>query len=185
MQIMEIRITVFTLVIAVAGITACSDNSTGPSETELGQATMTTSGDVEGQKEGMADFNSLDLGALYSWEISIHDFGPQTFSLSFRLLSSDPIERPGPGTYEIGSGPTDPAVFTANYSDVEDGISNATDYSTLFGDYGGSLTITESNDNQVKGTFEFNAADFDLENDQVLGEITVSGEFIANQRISN
>lgn len=181
---MKKRFTFFALFFTAVCITACSDNSTGPDEPDLGNASLTVSGDVEGQRQGMADFNSLHVMNLYTWEILIHDYNPQTFSLDFMLLSNEPIDRPGPGTYEIGSGTAEPTIFTASYSDVEDGFTNSTEYSTLFGEYGGTLTITESSDEQVKGTFEFTAADIDLENDRVLGEISVSGEFTARQRIN-
>lgn len=60
--------TIFALFIAVTCFTSCSDNSTGPDEPDLGNASLTVSGDVEGQKEGIADLNSLDIG-LYTWEI--------------------------------------------------------------------------------------------------------------------
>jgi len=157
------------------------DNSGGP---DIGDATITVSGDIQGQKSGMADFHHLtDLpGGMETWEISIHDYSPQTFSLQFMLASAtSEITQPGVGTHEIGFAPGSTSVFTAIYTHIPDGdFMNSTEYSTLWGG-AGSLNITTSNENTVSGNFQFSATEVDDELN-IVGTIEVSGEFTANKR---
>lgn len=163
---------------------SCSDDDESSGGSDIGDATITVSGDVQEQKSGMADFHHLtDLpGGMETWEISIHDFSPQTFSLQFMLTSAtSEITQPGVGTYEIGFTPNSTSVFTAIYTHIPDGdFMNSTEYSTLWGGTG-TLNITTSNDNTVSGNFQFSASKVDDELN-IVGTIEVSGEFTANKR---
>jgi len=163
---------------------SCSDDDDSSGGPDIGDATITVSGDVQGQKSGMADFHHLtDLpGGMETWEISIHDYSPQTFSLQFMLASAtSEITQPGVGAHEIGFTPNSTSVFTAIYTHIPDGdFMNSTEYSTLWGG-AGTLNITTSNDNTVSGNFQFSATEVDDELN-IVGTVEVSGEFTANKR---
>jgi hypothetical protein len=162
---------------------SCSDDNDGPEDISMGEANFTVSGAVEGEKSGQADFHHLtDLpGGLENWEISIHDFSPQTFSLQFSLSSSNSITQPGTGTYEIGFEANSSNVFLAIYTHIPNGdFMNSTEYSTLWGG-AGTLTITTSNEDTVSGSFQFSATEVDDELN-VVGTINITGEFTAKKR---
>lgn len=162
---------------------SCSDDNDGPENMDMGEATFTVTGAVEDEKSGQADFHHLTglPGGLENWEISIHDFSPQSFSLQFNLSSSSGIKQPGPGTYEIGFEANSSNVFLAIYTHIPDGnFMNSTEYSTLWGG-GGTLTITTSNEDTVSGSFQFSAAEVDDELN-VVGTVNITGEFTAKKR---
>ncbi len=166
-------------------LNGCSDSTSSIEEDLFGSATFDISGDIEGSKQGFADFDGFSAYGVSSWEISIHDFQPQTFSLTFMLISTGELERPGTGTYSIGYSATSDEVFSAFYVDTEAGYSDAMEYETYGEGYGGQLVITESNSDVVKGTFSFSAAHYDYETDQVTGSISVTnGKFEARARVN-
>lgn len=178
------RITYLIAITWIAGLLtlSCSESSVGNDDLGLGNATFSVSGDVEGSKSGMADFSDFNMNNLYSWDISIHDFDPQTFSLQFMIVSDSEIERPSTGTYSIGNEPD--SDFTASFTDTEDGFDNSVEYSTLFGEYSGTLTITESNNDVVKGTFSFTAGEENFDPEVPNREVSVTnGEFEARPRM--
>lgn len=177
---------------------ACSDNSTGPDGNGLGEVNLTVSGDVEAQRTGQADFRELEAASMYTWDLEFHDRNPQTFSLSIGLLSHEPIEQPGTGTFEIGFEPANPfeeqgaPVFLASYTHIEnEDFANPKEFESgiLCPDEfprGGEITITSSTSNEVSGTFQFSAVsvDFDDSGNCVNnGTINVTGEFTATPRI--
>jgi hypothetical protein len=70
-------------------------------------------------------------------------------------------------------------VFTAIYVELPEGdINNAEQYNTKTEGYGGTLVIEASDSGIVTGNFNFTAAQTD-ENDNVVKEITVNGDFEA------
>lgn len=88
---------------------------------------------------------------------------------------------PAPGTYRIGFEPLNSEVFVASYIHIVDGeYHNATEYDTMDGS--GTLTIESSNEETIKGRFEFTAHsrndDFEID-----GTSQVVGDFKANRRI--
>ncbi|WP_141691557.1 DUF6252 family protein [Rhodohalobacter halophilus] len=133
----------------------CSDSTSNDDLDELGTVTFEVSGALEGDKEGMADFYSMSAYSLYTWEISTHDFNPQSFSLQFQRTSQSEIENPEPGTYSIGGGPDD---YLAIFTDTEAGFADAVEYSTFSEGTGGTLEITHSSDDLIRGTFSFTAS---------------------------
>ncbi|TVR17836.1 MAG: hypothetical protein EA391_03715 [Balneolaceae bacterium] len=179
-------------------ISGCSDSSSDPDlGGDLGQVSLTVSGDVQGEKTGMADFYGQDLGSLHYWELSFNDFSPQTYSLQLSLQDFEEIERPAPGSYEIGFnspnpfGESGPPVFTAIYTHIPNGsFTDAVEYSSgiLCGDdrtQWGTLVISSSTSSEVSGSFTFFAIDIDIDNSGncvILGEIEVAGEFSARAR---
>lgn len=176
---------------------SCSDNSKGPDTDGFGEITLTVTGDVEAERTGIADFHGLDQGSIKSWEIHGNDVSPQTFSLSMSHISTDPIERPGTGSYEItypvaqipGEDPG-PMTFSPAYTHIENGdFTSAVEYSYVIcaDDFpgGGTLNITSSSDEEISGTFQFTAHNVDVDdmgNCILNGTVHVNGSFDALPR---
>lgn len=164
---------------------SCSDDSSGPGMDDLGEATLTVSGDVNTNHTGQADFWSLETGAINIWEITMNDFSPQTFSMTVMLTSTGSVERPGPGTYDID------AVdgFTAIYEFIEnEDFANTREFTNSFCDDSdaGTLTITSSSDSEVRGSFSATLSEWDIDdmgNCINFGTVNVTGEFRATERI--
>ena len=164
------------------------DPDTGPEPgDDLGEVELTLSGDLDGVRAGMADFYGQEAAGLHLWEISMHDFSPQTFSLTLIRSALDSVQRPDVGTYEIDGNDTG---FSAIFTHIPDGdFANVTEYADVlcrdeFG-LGGTLTIETSSDELVTGRFQFTVADVDLDASGcvALGSIDVEGEFTARARL--
>lgn len=167
---------------AAVSLTACSkDEKEGPEGSlGLGVATLTVTGDVEGTFKGMADFEGQLASRTEAWEISMHDYSPQTFSLNLMRMN-DGIENPKPGTYTIGISSS--ADFFAVFTHiVDEDYVNAIEYSTFESDNSGTLTIESVSENTIKGKFELTAYEYDDKLDPI-GDIEIKGQFTANQRI--
>lgn len=160
-------------------LSSCSGDDSSSSG-NLNTVSIEVTGDFEAEKLGIADFGLIDIGSTNSWELNMSDINPQTFNLRFVLNSvNQAIQRPTPGTYEIGFETNSNSVFTAFYIDVPNGnLSESKEYTTLDENYGGTLTIDSSDNDVVTGSFEFTAAHVD-EDFNVIGEINVVGEFEA------
>ena len=165
----------------------CSDDSSGPEDLDdLGEATLNVSGDINANHTGQADFWSEDTGVVNLWELTMYDFNPQTFSLSFLLTSSDPIARPGPGNYEI----VEANGFNAVYEYIENqDFVNTRVFIKLFcdDDNAGELTITNSSDSEIRGNFNITISEWDFDdlgNCVNLGTVNIKGDFRATERIS-
>ena len=175
----------------LVSLTACSKkDDNNDLDLDFGNVTITVSGDINATFEGMADFHHLGHTSMETWEIAMHDRGPQTFSASILMISLDELERPGPGTYSIGGGLN--ADFSGVFTDVVDGAFHLSDEFTTaenerLGYDLGTLTITSSDDNRVNGHFQFTALLTDMDdsyNTVVLKTIHVKGEFSAHKRIN-
>jgi len=136
----------------------CSDSTSNDKLDELGSVTFQVSGAVEGDKEGMADFWAMSAYSINSWEIATNDYNPQSFSMQFQKTSQSEIENPDPGTYSIGGGPDD---YLAIFIDTENGFEDSVEYNTFYEETGGTLEITHSSDDLIRGTFSFTASDED------------------------
>jgi hypothetical protein len=161
-------------------LTSCSDDDpvSADDDLDLGMVEFSVVGDVNANLEGIAEFGSFGDGT--SWEISFADTGPQTFSLIITTVDIEEAERPSPGYYEIGSNPAGEDEFTAIFNDLEDGPAEGIEYTTMFGNEGGIIEITESSSDEVSGNFSFTAVAVDQETNEIAGEIVVSeGEFTA------
>lgn len=170
----------FSVIVAsILIFTSCSDDSTGPSGTDFGEASFDISGAIEGQKEGFADFRAFEMSGVYTWDILIIDEPPRTFEISFSQISlNEPISRPSTGTYKLGLGSD--SDFSASYS--EGSLARPDSYSA-FGDYTGTLVITSSSDDIIEGTFEFEAINLDDIEEENVAEISISnGQFRAVPR---
>lgn len=177
---------------------SCSDDATGPDSDSFGHLTMKVTGDFVADKSGHADFWGMDLGSAHTWEISSNDLSPQTFSLTFMHMSVEPITQPGTGTYAITDGlpaaaweDPKPLEFMATYTHIENqDFAGAVEYGTMIcaADFpsGGSLTITSSTAEEVRGSFEFTAHHADISSEtgqcELYGTIHAEGSFEAPAR---
>ncbi|MCC5914981.1 MAG: hypothetical protein JJU46_11440 [Balneolaceae bacterium] len=169
-----------TIALVAAFIGACSDNSSSILDDQFGEVTFNISGDITGEKSGMADFYSMSSFGISTWEISMSDFNPSTFSLVIMAFSNEDIERPGTGTYPIGPNSESDLYFSAYYADES---IDYEEYSSDFEGFGGTLTITESNSDRIRGTFQMTLGMFDYDNGEVIGEVAISsGSFTALPR---
>ena len=177
------------LVVMSLASTSCSSDDEGSSENlDFGNFELSVTGDFTQETNGFADFDSLSAFGVNSWEISMNDTNPSTVSLQLSLVSSTgEVSQPSPGTYEIGFEANSNNVFYAIYTHIPNGnFMQAVEYSTINEgetSYGGTLEIEESTNDLVKGSFQFTAASVD-DNFNVIGEISVSGEFTAKKRIN-
>jgi hypothetical protein len=189
------HIYLFTILFSLSVLLSCSDNSAGPDEgpSGKGQASFTITGDITGQKTGIAEFYSFSAFGVHTWSIDIYDIGPTTYDLSFSRVDLSPISRPATGNYTLNSDFMDTSGFTVIYSTGSG--NSAVEYTPIFSglcpeltDEGGTLTIENSSDDRVSGKFEFTASNFDFDasgNCVVLGTITVKGEFEAKKTSLN
>lgn len=149
------------------------------SSENLGKMELTISGDIEGKRTGTADFYYGSAGSIKSWDIGGHDSRTgQTFSLNLRIQSmNEEIPQPKPGTYKIGLAPNSTDIFNASFTDIIDRENHVQKQYGSRGD-AGTLTIEVSNENRVKGHFEFTAHEADALGD-ASAQITVKGKFDA------
>lgn len=189
-------ITSFTAIIflmAATFLTACSKSEKPDSSgSGLGTMTLEVTGEVNGSFKGMADFNHLKVSQTESWSIAGHDMKPQTFSLDITAIgnqfTSNTIGRPEPGNYSIGGMQT--ADYQATFTHIVDedfynsNGKNVT-YTTTYLNEGqnGTLTITSSTEETVKGTFSFTAHPQDTSSPDASSKtVQIQGEFTAHKR---
>jgi len=182
----------FTLITLFSiGLIACEndDNKNNPpNNSDFGEITLKVTGDLNANFSGMADFHLLKILNTESWEVNGHNYNPQTFSITISDIAvNGASQRPKPGTYTIGSSTN--ADFSVDLTYIPDGdFINTVEYSTsLLADLAepaenrGTLTITSSNEDTVKGHFECTA--FRIDDDlNIVETIEISGEFTANKR---
>lgn len=163
---------------------ACSDNSTeSGGKSGAGEGSFTISGDLDGENTGIANFRAFEMSGVHTWDINILDQNPITYTIDFRLMSDEPIDRPQPGTYELSTSSFDGTTFTGTYTFFENNQMKPDGYivAAPASNTEGTLIITASSDDIVEGTFHFTA-----KNIETGGTITVSnGEFSAVPRISS
>ncbi|TVQ67493.1 MAG: hypothetical protein EA360_02205 [Balneolaceae bacterium] len=177
----------FIFISVVLGLTGCSDDPTG-TDLDIGDVSITITGDIEKNVSGgQADFDGMQTGQIHSWEISLNDLNPQTYSLVFLKIDTEQFAQPGTGAYSLGEVN---GGFDAFFDNIV-GNFDITEYSTFSlcetGEAGGTLTLEASSASVVRGSFDFTAVkeDFDENFDcQVLGSIRVRGEFRALPRRS-
>lgn len=181
----------FLSLFAVILFISCSDDSTTSEDngnSNLGEATIVVSGDVEGERSGLADFWSSNQAGTHLWDISMNDLNPQTFSFSFTWFSVQQIERPEAGTYTIDNS----TLPTVTYTHVEnEDFGNAVDYTNTVcpneTSTGGELVITSSTDEEIVGSFDVTLSNTDIDemgNCVNNGTIQVTGDFTATDRAS-
>lgn len=156
------------------------------SSENFGKIELTLSGDLQGERNGVADFYHGSARSTEWWEISAHHgrVGEQKFSFNLKLTTmNQELSQPKPGTYKIGFTPNSTEVFAASFIDIIDSENHVQkEYGTMPGE--GTLTIEVSTENQVKGHFEFTAHSLD-DMMNVENQITVKGNFDAVNRMRN
>lgn len=190
-----VRFFVYGLFVFLALACSKSDDNKdggGGKGTNLGEVNIIVSGDLSGTFKGVADFDHLKASSSEIWSISAHDNKPQTFSMSIMVTgnewSENTIGRPEPGTYSLGG------VGTSDYQAGFDHIVDQdyynkngknTSYSTIWmkEEENGTLVITSSTENVVKGTFDFIAHQYDEDALEKIGTVRIKGNFTANKRI--
>gem|GEM_PF-2089226 len=167
------------LPLACLFMVACSsDDDNGGSPLPDSSASFTISGDIEGEKTGLASAILVESAGTYIFDIGMSDAagGGQTFSLSFFIGPSDEeIEVPEPGDYTIAT--TNAGDFWVVYTELE-GV-DGREYGSIW-ETSGTMTITASGDDFIEGEFEFEAAGDPDDALEPQGSITVTnGEFRA------
>ena len=162
---------------------SCSSSDDNNITSKLGEIKFSISGGIEANKEGIADFDKLDIMNTSTWELGGHDISPQTFSLNFSLLSANQsITRPQPGTYTIGFDVNNSDAFHAVYTHIEDGdFANSVEYTT-WEQNSGTLTIDSSSEDKVTGSFNVTLYKYD-DTLNIEDEIQLNGTFSANKRM--
>jgi len=162
---------------------SCSSSDDNNITSKLGEIKFSISGGIEANKEGIADFDKLDIMNTSTWELGGHDISPQTFSLYFSLLSANQsITRPQPGTYTIGFDVNNSDAFHAVYTHIEDGdFANSVEYTT-WEQNSGTLTIDSSSEDKVTGSFNVTLYKYD-DTLNIEDEIQLNGTFSANKRM--
>jgi hypothetical protein len=133
------------------------------------------SGDLERTLSGSAIFGVANDGANDQWIVYL----PQSSASTFEVITIGPqgaATRLPTGTYDIV------AATTADDGDVVGVyVSFRTGTPDIFGSAAGTLTITESSDDVVRGNFEFTAISLalDLTVEPDGQQVTVTGEFTA------
>lgn len=189
MQILKKSFFLFLALTLSLTVVSCSSDDNkdgGPAETsggEFGTSTITLSGDVEGERSGMADFKFLSVAGISTyWSIDMLDLYPQTFSVELMyFVNSEDAPQPEPGTYPIGfdmDNPNSPYFFVdfALIDNQDSGI-NSTYYTTEIPS-DGIITITTANEQEMIGTFEFTAIEYD-DSQNIVSTVNVSGSFSA------
>lgn len=179
------KVVLFMTSLLSVSLMSCGNDDNNSSSSDFGEINITVTGQLEDNFSGMADFHQSEVLSTQVWEISGHDYNPQTFSIQLMDVGiTDDAERPSPGTYSIGN--TVNADYTVNFTHIPNGsFSNSVEYSTTYGNNAnnGTLTITSSTENTVKGSFECTAYRVD-NNLNIIGTIQVVGDFTANKRIN-
>ncbi len=163
----------------------CTEGSGGvdPSTADA-SFTYAAEGGEEEERWAHAEFEAIDTGqTVGTWQLRLFDGTPARFSLTLVRQTQGPPELPPPGVYEIGYRPRDPNVFTAVFQVAGGRGAEPARYVTLDGEVGGTLTITESSEESVTGTFELTVSRY-LANDGSGPEriSLTSGEFTARPR---
>lgn len=189
----------FMLTAAGCGGSSSSSSNDGPGGGPgdgLGQVTLTASGAVTGQFSGMMDFHYMDFDDFgvdgARWELSGHDSsgGSQSFSLLIAIESLTDggvgIGRPPVGSYDIGFEANSTEVFTTIFTHIgAGGVMDTSEYVSDADTWTGTLTITESSGDTVKGTFNADLfeEDFCTAEGCVGDSININGEFTAHERV--
>jgi hypothetical protein len=151
---------------------ACGKSSTAP---EVGSFEATVSGDLSVTLSGTAIFGVGDYGPGDQWMV----YMPRTTAAAFEVISVGPAEsamRLPAGTHEIVE------ATTAANGEVVGVYLSFSGQADVFGSTSGTLTITESSADVVRGNFTFTAAELTsglTTIDPDGRQVTVSGEFVA------
>lgn len=154
------KIKCLLIAIVLTGLTSCSDDSTGPGDTDTnpGAGTVNVTGAVQAQHEGASwyvglrsethDFINLTLNIS---EQLPDEPGASSFSLSIRFTGDEgPFDLP-PGEYDIGQG-SDNLIVLVNYSNSQDPDNNV-GYATSQNSTG-TVSIESVSETRVEATYD-------------------------------
>lgn len=170
------------IAVVLAGLISCSDDSTGPdnSEDDPGVGTVNVTGAVQAQHEGASWYVSLrsETNDFVNLTLNISDQlpdeqGSSSFSLSIRLTGEDgPFDLP-PGEYEIGQGSGN-LIVLVNYSNSMD--AENTDRYVTTQNSSGTVTIQSVSETRVEATYDV-TIDAGQSTDE--GQVNLTGEINA------
>lgn len=173
-----------SLVIAVvlAGFISCSDDSTGPenSEDDPGVGTVTVTGAVQAQHEGVSWYAGLrsETNDFINLTLNISDKlpdepGVSPFSLSIRFAGDEgPFDLP-PGEYEIGHNQGN-IIVLVNYSNSVDD-DNTVRYGTTQNSTG-TVSVQSVSETRVEATYDVT---IDAGQGTDEGQVNLTGEINA------
>lgn len=154
------KIKCLLIAIVLAGFTSCSDDSTGPdnSEDDPGVGTVNVTGAVQAQHEGASWYAGLrsETHDFINFTLNISEqlpggSGSSSFSLSIRFTGEEgPFDLP-PGEYEIGQG-SDNLIVLVNYSNSVD-TDNKLGYATSQHSTG-TVSIESVSETRVEATYD-------------------------------
>ncbi len=170
------------IVIVLAGLVSCSDESTGPenSESDIGNGTVNVTGAFEAQHEGFSWYVGLKVGEegkYANYTMNVSDVpateGDGSYNFTIRFFADEAPFALTAGEYTVGEeekGALVAGIYTnRNGSDsISYGISP---------DSEGTVTIESITDNSVKASFDLV---LDASPNTEEGMITVKGNLYAN-----
>ena len=166
-----IRLPLFALVFALVTMGCDSDgtgDTGGPSGLTRGSSSIDVTGKYTESADGTGTASSTNLSPGWGIIMSASASGTTGF-----VIASDVGDRPSTGTYPIDN---------SSSSDLPAGTYRATlgINSEIFVGTSGTMTITESSDSEVKGSFSFDAVGVI----DATSAVTVSGSFFSINIIS-
>src|SRR5690606_1825159 len=168
------KVVLFMTSLLSVSLMSCGNDDNNSSSSDFGEINLTVTGQLEDNFSGMADFHQSEVLSTQVWEISGHDYNPQTFSIQLMDVgSTDDAGEPSPGTYSTGD--TVNADYTVKFTHNRHGsFSTSVEYRTTYGNNAnnGTLSFTSSTETTVKGSFECAAYRVD-NNLNIVGPIQV------------
>jgi hypothetical protein len=177
---------------------ACSDglvdpDTSGDEDWEPGSGSFVLSGSAEGEKEAHSWFVMRTAvtvsGEADYWEIVLSEQLPyHPMPALFRLVLRGPADpaasAPPLGTHQIQSQPQSQSHglsgWTASFEDMETHFPWSVYWRVSRASSGGTLTITESTDRTIRGTFRFRMDPVSGNNPDGVLEVA-DGEFVAHR----
>jgi|AntRauTorcE11898_2_1112593.scaffolds.fasta_scaffold06234_2 hypothetical protein len=151
------KIKVLSLIAALMGVVSCSGNSTDNTGPQEGKGTISVTGAVEAEHEGISWFIGLRSGGDSYINLSLHvsDVGfavqeENTYGLSIRMVGEDGPFMLSTGEYEIGHGSEGPLIiveYIYNEGPARAGYGTSPDAS-------GTVTIQSISDTSIEASFD-------------------------------
>ncbi len=170
---------IILLFISFTGYISCSDNSTGPDETDitLGEGTLTVTGDIQAEHEGISQYVGLrnDDGNFLNLTLHVNQFGlgsdqENNFGFQIRLVGSDGPFAFDTGEYQIGE--SNNVNILASYSNRTVSENTVTYGSTPRSS--GTITIISISSTNIEAVF-----DVSLHLVEEEGSVNITGAFNA------
>jgi hypothetical protein len=175
------KITFYLFIAALFGMLSCSDDSTGPGDTEAdsGEGAISVTGAVQAEHEGIAWYSGLrsDTGGYNNLTMEISELPPDelgdtSFGLSIIMVGDDGPFDFDPGVYEIGQS-TNGALVMVNY---RNSVSDESLHYATTPNSGGTVTIQSVSDTNVEAVLSIT---LEAGPSTEEGEVTITGEINA------